>query len=53
MGNRNHPSSSSKGQLVSPGLHHPLQWGQSLVLVLCLEEDGNSEAVMGHRELEN
>lgn len=52
MGNRNHPS-SSKGQLVSPGLHLPLQWSQSLVLVLCLEEYGNSRAVMGQGQLEN
>lgn len=49
MGNRNHPP-SSKGQLVSPGLHHPCQWGQPLGLVLCLEEDENSRAVMGHGE---
>lgn len=52
MGNRDHPS-SSKGQLVSPSLHLPLQSGQSLVLVLSLDEDGNSRAVMGQRKLEN
>lgn len=51
MGNRNPSSSSSsfssRGQLVSPRLRHPLQQGQSLIPVLHLEKDGNSIDVMG------
>lgn len=52
MGNRSHPS-SCRGQLMSPGLPHSLQLGQSLVLVLCLEKNGNSIDVMGHGKLKN
>lgn len=47
MGNRNPPSSSSAGRLMSPCSCHPFQQGWSLIPVLHLEEDGNGVHVMG------